>query len=198
MIQYKGKNKNAIIVLHEIYGVNPFIIDICQQYHLEGYDVFCPNLLNKEGFFSYLDIEEAYHWYMDTVGFDIYYKINQLLKRLKSEYQKVMLTGFSVGATLAWRCSENTFCDGAICCYGSRIRDYLTVNPKCPTLLVFAKQDSFDVILASAKLQEKENVIIKIAEANHGFLDPYSENYNQIAAQSFHLQRKKFLFNYFK
>ena len=30
------------------------------------------------------------------------------------EYEQVLLIGFSIGATIAWRCSENPDCDGAV------------------------------------------------------------------------------------
>ena len=33
------KNSDAaIIVLHEIYGINPFMHAVCQKYHSLGYD----------------------------------------------------------------------------------------------------------------------------------------------------------------
>lgn len=37
-------NKSAIIVLHEIYGVNKFIQKQLQKFREAGYDVFCPDV----------------------------------------------------------------------------------------------------------------------------------------------------------
>ena len=191
-------NKTAIIVLHEIYGVNNFILDVCQQYHLEGHDVFCPNLLSIEGAFSYLEESEAYSSFLDTVGFDAFEKINLIASDLKMTYSKVFLIGFSVGATIGWRCSESAIYDGVICCYGSRIRDYLTVQPQCPMLLVFAKYDSFDVEAIKVKLQNRDNVAVEISEASHGFIDVFSKNYNRSEAKVFEQLRKAFLADYTK
>ncbi len=185
-------SKTAIIVLHEIYGINSFIVDLCQQYHVEGYDVFCPNLLSTEGDFSYLKESEAYRSFVDTVGFDAFEKINLLVSDLKVTYSKVFIVGFSVGATIAWRCSEDAICDGVICCYGSRIRDYVTVQPQCPVLLVFAKDDSFDVEALRVKLQNRDNVAVKILEASHGFLDVFSKNYSRGETKIFDQLRKAF------
>jgi dienelactone hydrolase len=179
--------------LHEIYGINDFIHDIGEQYHFEGYDVFCPDFFQTGVSFSYSDSEEAYREFMNIVGFEAYMKVNKLVDELKLTYETVVIIGFSVGATLAWRCSENESCDGTICCYGSRIRDYLMVNPQCPVFLSFAKQDSFDVAAVVAHLKEKEQVKIEIMEAKHGFIDMFSENYSASQAQAFNLHRVKFL-----
>ncbi|SET52294.1 Dienelactone hydrolase family protein [Enterococcus malodoratus] len=40
-------SENAVIILHEIYGLNQFILDVCNQYSEKGYDVFCPDLLGN-------------------------------------------------------------------------------------------------------------------------------------------------------
>lgn len=193
--KYINGNCTAIIILHEIYGVNDFIHNIEQQYHLEGYDVFCPNLFKSDVIFSYANSEEAYYAFMEKIGFDAFKKVNNMVNELKLIYQTVCVIGFSVGATLAWRCSENESCDGVICCYGSRIRDYLTVNPKCPVLLAFAKYDSFDVPVVVSQLQDKEQLKIEILDAKHGFIDMFSENYSSLHAQTFDLYRQTFLNN---
>jgi dienelactone hydrolase len=93
------------------------------------------------------------------------------------------MIGFSVGATIAWRCCENLKCDGIVCCYGSRIRDYLLLQPCCPVLLLFAEQDSFDVDSVIMKLQGKSNVERYKLKASHGFMDQYSGQFNMEQTQ---------------
>lgn len=177
MYEYKNGNKTAVVVLHEIYGVNNFIKDMCIKLHKEKVDVFCPSLL-KDKWFSYSDSDAAYKYFMDEIGFEVYKKIQNLIKELKNNYEKVIIIGFSVGATIAWRCCETTLCDGIICCYGSRIRDYLQMNPCCNVLLLFAEYDSFDVNSVVVQLKEKKNVKIVKFKAKHGFLDKYNCNYD--------------------
>jgi dienelactone hydrolase len=132
---------------------------------------------------------------MSTVGFEAYSMVNELINELKSSYETVVVIGFSVGATLAWRCSENASCDGVIGCYGSRIRDYLTVTPQCPVFLAFAKQDLFDVPAVVAQLKEKQEVKVEIMDAKHGFVDMYSKNFSDLQTQAFNQHRVKFLTN---
>jgi len=178
MIRRISNNKNAIIILHEIYGVNQFIEEISSEYHMQSFDIFCPNMLRRSCF-TYLESSEAYKFFMDNVGFDFYQEVENLATQLKHAYEKVFIMGFSVGATIAWRCCMNSSCDGIICCYGSRIRDYLFLQPSCPTFLLFAEQDSFEVGTIINKLQEKPNVEIYKMQASHGFMDKYSNDYNQ-------------------
>lgn len=177
-MEYIHNNKSAIIVLHEIYGVNKFIEDVCEQYHRIGFDVYSPNLLNKKSY-SYEQAAEAYDNFKSEIGFHVYSQINTLVAILKEKYEKVFILGFSVGGTIAWRCSEYSMCDGVIACYGSRIRDYLEVKPSCQVLLIFADEDNYNVEIVMKQLIHIKGVNIKKMEAHHGFLDKYSKYYHR-------------------
>lgn len=195
MQEYKNNNEVAIIMLHEIYGINKFMEEICKEYQAAGFDVFCPSLL-KQGSFLYEDSSEAYRHFVDEVGFDIYKEIELQIKQLKTSYKKVFVLGFSVGATIAWRCSENSLADGIICCYGSRIRDYLMFQPNCLTLVLFAEYDSFDVAEIIAQIKDKKNVEVFKLKAHHGFFDKYNRNYDEEQAQVASGLIKKYLQKY--
>ena len=182
MQKYKKNNEAAIIILHEIYGINRFMEEMCKYYRAADFDVFCPSMV-KQRSFLYEDSSAAYKYFVKEVGFDSYQKIEAQIKCLKNSYKKVFVLGFSVGATMAWRCSETSLADGIICCYGSRIRDYLLVKPCCPVLLIFAGYDSFNVAEVIGKLKEKKNVEVFKLEAHHGFLDKYNENYDEKQAR---------------
>jgi len=183
IVKKSSNNRKALIVLHEIYGINRFTEDICDGYNVQGFDIFCPDMLNGNRFL-YTEASRAYDSFIDEVGFDYYGEIEQLLERLKITYDKVFIIGFSVGATIAWRCCDNAKSDGIICCYGSRIRDYLSLQPSCPVLLLFAEQDSFDVGNIVEQILEKRNVEVHKLKASHGFMDQYSDNFNGEEAQA--------------
>lgn len=171
----------AVVILHEIYGTNRFITDQCDRYAGDGYDVYCPNI-NGSPPFGYDEREHAYRQFMQRGGFAQAARVRRMLKRLRPHYRQIILMGFSVGATLAWLCSERTLCDRVICCYGSRIRDYTNIMPEVPTLLLFAEQDSFDVC-ATASAVTRNNTAVHIFAAGHGFLDPYGECYDASCAK---------------
>lgn len=182
VIRRQRKKREAIIILHEIYGVNDFIKGQCQKYRDLGFEVICPDLLERPSF-RYEESKEAYDFFTTHVGFDVYQDVCRLIVGLKKMYNKVFILGFSVGATIAWRCCENPLCSGVVACYGSRIRDYTDLNPVCPTLLLFAKEDSFDVGAVMESLQGKQGLFSFSMDAGHGFMDPYSKQFNDAQAQ---------------
>lgn len=178
MITFQNGSGNAVVVLHEIYGINRRMEDICAHYSASGYDVYCPNLNARQAPFAYSEQEEAYRSFMEQNGFDKDSEINELLKKLSPQYRHVFLVGFSVGATLAWKCSASGLCSGAVGFYGSRIRDYLQVKPKCPVLLLFASEEkSFSPQSLAARLQSSGQAAVYILSGRHGFCDPYSGSF---------------------
>jgi len=122
---------------------------------------------------------------MENVGFsDAVYKIKNLLLSVKNEYQKIYIIGFSVGATVAWLCSEEECLDGVVGYYGSRIRNYTQIVPLSPTILFFPQvEQSFSVDELISNL-DKKNIEIYKYFGQHGFSDPYSTKFNEKSSQN--------------
>lgn len=185
MLNMHGK-ESAIIVLHEIYGINPHIQWICEQYLAAGFDVLCPNFVQLSDYFTYSREVEAYQYFLKHIGFSsMAHEVKTMLIKARRDYKHVFLLGFSVGATTAWICSETeNAADGVICYYGSRIRDYQKFTPKCPILLIFAKEEkSANVPELTSALGQKQFVSIHVLNGNHGFCDPFSKQYNEQSQQ---------------
>ncbi|MGG1165212.1 MULTISPECIES: dienelactone hydrolase family protein [Bacillus cereus group] len=177
------KKKLAIIVVHEIYGVNDHMQHVIDRFTSSHINVFCPNLLQSQHAFHYSDEEKAYQHFMNHIGFDDgKEQIEELITSLSSSYTHIGLLGFSLGATIAWLCSNNSKIDFIIGCYGSRIRDYVHIKPTCATLLIFPEQEaSFSVSSLMQTLQQQNNPLLEINQLHgeHGFLNPYTEKYNE-------------------
>ena len=171
----------AVILLPEIYGKNQFIAEVEEGLQAQGFAVYTPDYYQGR-VYDYREAESAYAAFYRRAGLDFCREVSELVNRLSLRYEGVYLLGFSVGASLAWRCSENSNCTGVIACYGSRIRDYLEVVPQCPTLLLFAEEDSFDVPAVRKNLEKKPNVTIETYPARHGFLDCHSLCYDPVWA----------------
>ncbi|MEH6957615.1 dienelactone hydrolase family protein [Neobacillus drentensis] len=185
MLQILKKSGNLIIVIHEIYGINQHIKNFCDLLTKQDFDVICPNLLEREQPFDYSEEEIAYLNFMENVGFsDAVYKIKNLLLSVKNEYQKIYIIGFSVGATVAWLCSEEECLDGVVGYYGSRIRNYTQIVPLSPTILFFPQvEQSFSVDELISNL-DKKNIEIYKYFGQHGFSDPYSTKFNEKSSQN--------------
>lgn len=184
MVTIQKGSKNALIVIHEIYGINPHILGFCESISKQGFDVFCPNLIAPREAFDYTEEKLAYQHFMENVGFaGALFKIEKLLIDIKERYQKIFIIGYSVGATVAWLCNNEKLVDGIVGFYGSRIRDYINVSPKCPTLLFFPEEEkSFQVDELIAAIGGSDIEIHKCV-GQHGFSDPYSQKYNEESAK---------------
>jgi len=62
--------KRKIFILHEIYGVNPFIEEQIQIYSDEDTAVSLISLYPKGLSFPYDQEKQAYDFFLQTVGFD--------------------------------------------------------------------------------------------------------------------------------
>lgn len=181
MLMHCNNSDTAIVVLHEIYGVNDHIVSACNRLSTYNIDVIAPNLLNDKEPFSYEQEELAYSFFMDNIGFaSALNQVKEVLYHARNNYKEIYVFGYSIGATLAWLCSETGLCDLIIGFYGSRIRSYLFIEPKCPCLLFFpTAEQSFNVDALISGLSHVENVYTKKLDGHHGFADPFSQNYNK-------------------
>ena len=189
------KKETLVILIHEIYGINEHIRRVCNTLELKGYAVLCADLLGGR-VFSYNQEAEAYSNFKNNIGFEAAAEcIMEVVKQEKGRFNRVVLLGYSVGATIAWLCSERLeHSDSVIGFYGSRIRDYMGIVPKCPVLLFFPENEkSFDPAELQKELLKKQTVTTLIFEGNHGFADPFSERYHEKSANETTLRMEGFL-----
>ncbi|HGB4478615.1 TPA: dienelactone hydrolase family protein [Salmonella enterica] len=174
--------ENAILVLHEIYGINAHIQRICDIYHQAGFDIYCPNLINRSSPFTYEQHQDAYNYFNEVCGFSTS-EITELTARLRASYKKVIIVGFSVGGTLAWLSSSKAICDGVVSFYGSRIRDYTDHVPDCPVLVIQARyEEAYNPVLLEHKLSKYPMVSFHLFDCRHGFCDAFSKAFDQTAS----------------
>lgn len=91
MISIQKDSDTAIVIVHEIYGINQHMKYVCQLLSEFDFDVLCPNLLERETPFDYSQEEDAYSNFMENVGFtDALVIIKNLLSDIKDEYKKYL------------------------------------------------------------------------------------------------------------
>lgn len=181
MCEIRQHKSKVVVILHEIYGINDHIKIYAKRFSEFGFDVVCPNLLKNRYVFSYEEERQAYENFM-YLGFEEATRnVTSLIKQLLFEYKEVYIVGFSVGATIAWLCSEIEGIRHIIGYYGSRIRDFLDIEPKCPVTLFYGSSEkSFDVLTLIESLKIKE-IEAYAFEGEHGFADANSKKYNTLA-----------------
>lgn len=173
----------AIVLLHEIYGLNAHIQRTADRWKTRGFDVYTPALFPHAAPFAYHQQDKAYRHFCDKVGFDPT-AIVSLLAELRAKYATVLIIGYSTGATLAWLAARSGLCDGVICHYGSRIRQYSNIAPPCPTLVILASDEpAFDPRALQDELKKQPTVICRMFHARHGFCDADSQAWNSRLAR---------------
>lgn len=132
-------------------------------------------------FMSFPNEQEAYTYFSKHVTLEQY--SNSLLNRIQSTKSTINLIGFSVGASVIWKISNNTNCSNvtsAYCYYGSQIRNHVNIEPLFPVSLIFpASESHFSVNELIENLVNRNNVTIRQVSYLHGFMNVHSVNYNQ-------------------
>ena len=185
MIKMHNDSKKAVILIHEIYGINKHMEDTGSRYYELGYDVFCPDLLGDNNRFDYVEEKAAYKYFMENVGFEpAVAQVKKVVEDIRDEYEEIIIIGYSIDATIAWICgSTEGLSDKMICIYGSRIRDYTELTPKCSVLQIYSQDEKkLDVCFIEKSKQYFGEVYFY--DARHGFCDCYSPNYNEEACLS--------------
>lgn len=173
-----SSRRSLVIILHEIYGINDHIYFFNDVMIKEGFDVLIPNLLHRESF-PYDQEDTAYDYFMKEIGFNRSIdEVKEVVNENREKFNRIYIIGFSIGATIAWMSSEIKV-DGIIGYYGSRIRNYVEIEPKCSTLLFFSRHEkSFNVIDLERNLKTKKKTTVEIIDADHGFMNPFYKTYN--------------------
>lgn len=96
-----SRHRRAAIILHEIYGINAHIQRAGHEWMTRGFDIYIPALFPHHTPFRYEQQEEAYRHFSANVGFDPAV-VTTLLHELRTQYETLIVVGYSVGATLAW------------------------------------------------------------------------------------------------
>ncbi len=174
--------EDAVILLHEIYGVNGHMLDTAAWLAAQGLAVYCPDLLGAV--YGYDREAAAYEHYM-RVGFAAAAEeVAALAGRLAGHHRRLYLVGYSAGATVAWLLTGRDGFAGAVGYYGSRIRDFPDLTPACPVLLFFpCREEAFSVPALAEKLAAKDGVRVRVLPGRHGFADRRSLRYDAAAAR---------------
>ena len=168
----------SIILVSDVFGKTPALVQLSEALNAE---VIVDPYRGKN--MAFKSEAEAYSYFMEEIGFDVY--LAELKMILDAKLSVSTLIGFSIGASVVWKLSETASCDSvkrAICYYGSQIRHLTAVSPQIEVELVFPKSEPhFDVLELQASLSKKPNVKTTVVDYLHGFMNYYSNNYNQQA-----------------
>jgi len=176
---YKGHQVEefmSIILVSDVFGVTPALLAISEKLG----ECIIVDPYNGQ-MMAFQNEAEAYSFFVETIGLDNY--LSRLVALVETIKQPTRLIGFSVGAAIIWRLSENEdnpLIKQATCFYGSQIRNFTEIMPNFAIKLVFPHSEPhFDVEELQRKLTNKDNVETIRVKYLHGFMNYHSSNYNK-------------------
>jgi carboxymethylenebutenolidase len=190
----EGANRGAVVIIHQITGLNPQIEDVTRRYAAEGYLALAPDFLASSGG-TPKDVDETRKRVRALSLPDVTEDGKRCIAWLRSQSQsngKVGIVGFCWGGTVAnWLAAREPSLNAAVSYYGGTAEIADVPNIKAPLLLHYADL-TLDTRLASlmppfrmALEEHKKPFALYVYEgAQHAFSDHSTpERYNAAATK---------------
>ena len=187
----------GLVLLQEIFGINPYMKSMADRYAEEGYVVLVPDLFwrMKPGVvlgYGEADFKEALRYNEkldeDKALSDVTATL-AALRALPEQAGKVGTIGYCLGGRLAMLAAARTNVDCAVSYYGVGLDKYVDEIPAitCPMVFQFAANDAFTPPATREKIQAAlaSNPLIEhyvYPDCDHAFATPGREHFNKPAA----------------
>jgi carboxymethylenebutenolidase len=179
----------GLVVVQEIFGVNPHIRSVADGYAKDGFLAVAPALLDRiqpgvELAYEGADMETARSFIpklnIDKSLADVAAAIDFAAA---ATGKKVGVIGYCYGGTLAWLAATRHHPAVAVGYYGGRASNYAAEMPSCPVMLHFGRQDAHIPAEEVERIQAAHpEVDIYWYDAGHGFNCDARASYNAPAA----------------
>jgi len=205
----KGKKFPVVLVVHEIFGVNEWIQDLCRRFAKLGYMAIAPALYARQG--EIKDLKDP-----RTINMQIFSKIpdTQSMSDLdaatawagtnRGDPKKLSITGFCWGGRIVWMYAEhNPAVKAGAAWYGKlAATERSPLNPQQPTMPIDHVKDLKGAVIGfyggldtsipvdtvqrmqdELKKAGSKSELIVYPNAKHGFFADYRDSYNKQAAE---------------
>jgi carboxymethylenebutenolidase len=138
----------GLVVVQEIFGVNPHIKHVTDSFAKEGFLAIAPALFDRVE----PGVEMPYDDSSQKKGFKYVTALDQkktiadidaaiIYLRAQPGITKIGVVGFCWGGTLAFLANTRLDVDASVSYYGGGIQFYLEEKPKAPSIYHFGEQD---------------------------------------------------------
>lgn len=205
----KGKSFPVVLVIHEIFGVNEWIQDVCRRFAKEGYMAIAPALYARQGEVKDLTDSrqlnrEIYSKIPDTQSNSDLDATLAWAAKNSGKTNKAAITGFCWGGRTVWMYSaHNPKLKAGAAWYGrltptpnSPVNQAQPTTPvdhvkelKVPVIGFYGGLDKGITLDNVTRMQEalkkerSKSEIIVYPNADHGFFADYRPTYNEQAAK---------------
>ena len=192
----EGGQGSAVVVIHEIFGVNDYMQAVLDRLAGLGYVALCPDLFWRIDPDHAIDQDEAgLGQAMERMGsFDFAEATRDCdaalgyLSRRPEVTGQVAVLGFCLGGTLAYATAISSEPDAVLSYYGSGVAGLLEQAGAidCPLLFHFGTDDAYipadDVDRIEARFADRDDVELRRYPAGHAFDNSFSDLFHNAAA----------------
>ncbi len=203
-----GTPKGAVVVVQEIFGVNPHIKRVTDAYAAEGYYAIAPALFDRfkrdiELEYTGLDAAEAFALYKLLSADSALKDVAAAFAEANKVTGKTAVVGFCFGGFMSWLSATRGATEGMtpVCCvayYPGGIGSVAKEQPTCPVIVHIGTEDSHigqDQIDA-LKEAHPEVPLYLYAGGQHGFNCDARDSYNPDLAAVAKTRTLEFLSKY--
>lgn len=199
----------AVVLLHEIFGVNADMRATCAELAEAGYVAICPELFWRQERGVDLSVTGQADW---DKGVELYQQFNldvgvrdvaatvNTARKLPDVSGKIAVMGYCLGGLLTFLTAARTNVDAAVAWHGGRTEEFLNeaVNIRAPLLMHLAEADEFIPIQAQQQIKDalagNSNMEIhSYAGCRHAFARHGGTHYNADAARTANARTLEFL-----
>jgi len=191
-----GARATAVLVLHDMFGLNAPIRDYADGLAQHGFAVLVPNLFWRSeipGVIPYDDAQHPAAWArlkaldLGVVTADMGRAVRWLREQSCCN-GKVAAVGFCGGGRFAYLAAARCGVDAAASLYGLGISEHLGEPVRCPLQLHYGLKDLHvplkEIEAVAAGVKGQANVeLFRYAEAGHSFANPVRPGYDPAAAR---------------
>ncbi|HVY21608.1 MAG TPA: dienelactone hydrolase family protein [Bauldia sp.] len=145
-VKPEGKARGGVVLIQEIFGVNPHIKRVCEGYAMDGYHVIAPAIFDRaerdvELTYEKPDIDRGIALRARIPLEDTVLDVAAAIDALKAE-GRVAIVGFCFGGSMAWIAGARVpGLSAAIGYYGGMVSKHLDEQPACPVMLHYGEKD---------------------------------------------------------
>ncbi len=181
--------KGGVVVIQEIFGVNPHIREVVDGYADAGFAAIAPQIFDRiepgielgyddDGMAQGIELafQKLDH---DATNLDLQAAINEAAR-----HGKVGVVGYCFGGLLTWRAA--CALDGVAAAssyYGGGVANEAERSPRCPVMMHFGELDAHIPMTDVEKVRAAQpGVQVFTYDADHGFNCDHRGSYNADAA----------------
>ncbi len=191
----ESETKGGVVVVQEIFGVNPSICGVADALAEQGYRAIAPAIFDR----FEKDVQLGYGPEDMKKAFGLYGKLSPevaildiaaAFAEVKKTQAKVAVMGFCFGGLMSWLSATRGAAEGMkpVCTvgyYAGGVGKVASEEPACPVMLHFGEADSHIGMeqVEAVRTAHPEVEIFTYPDAGHGFANSYRPEYNEAQSQ---------------